>query len=413
MANVPFSNQYSWIRENTIRLGNLTQPRLVPEVIVSLNRLINKFEHKKVIIDFEEVTSVYPFPLIPIVGYIEYFKTVMNVEFEYVNVEGYLKHINISEPLKANIIDKNFTGSSLDRIWSFRNSTDISTLTTAIIKDLRRSHLCQDGVLDAIKWGINEVMDNVIQHSQTDVGFVMAQAQKGMKTINVCIFDYGRGIYKSLKGSEYNPRSAIDAISMAVKEGVTRDRSVGLGNGLWGLFNMVSLNDGSLIIISGNGGIDFHNQGQESTTLKDIVLLNKYNQATTLNFRLNLEKPISIVQALNGQDVTDLYIDNLYDDYNRIVYPINSIASGTGTRESAKEIQNEVMNIFFRERKKITLDFAEVGIITSSFADELICKLIDQYGFIQFQMMFEITNMNKEVRGIVEKALKQRLGTGS
>jgi hypothetical protein len=77
-------------------------------------------------------------------------------------------------------------------------------------------------------------MDNVLQHSNQPFGYVMGQIHQTSKHIAFCIFDPGIGIFNTLKGSVHAPRSHLDAITLAIKEGVTRDKAVGQGNGMWG-----------------------------------------------------------------------------------------------------------------------------------------------------------------------------------
>ena len=73
-------------------------------------------------------------------------------------------------------------------------------------------------------------------------------------------------------------------------------------------------------------------------------------------------------------------------------------------------MKNELINIYNANKSKILIDFADVGIISSSFADELIGKLIDEIGFYQLQSIFQIVNMNKSIQLIFESSLKKRLG---
>ena len=82
-------------------------------------------------------------------------------------------------------------------------------------------------MLDSIEWALNEVMDNVIQHSNSSHGYVMGQLHTNRKYIAFTVFDTGQGIYNSLRQSEHAPRNSIDAITLAIKEEVTRDKKIG------------------------------------------------------------------------------------------------------------------------------------------------------------------------------------------
>ena len=255
-------------------------------------------------------------------------------------------------------------------------------------------------------------MDNVIQHAGIETGFIMAQLDKKNSHLNVCIFDYGMGIYKTLRDSVYKPKSAVDAITVAIKEGVTRDKKIGQWNGLWSLYNIVSQNDGKLSIISGKGGLLFSDSGKISRACNEMVILNKYNQSTSISFHFDLDKEISIKEALKGYEVVDMSIEDMKGDFGDIIYKIANVGSGTGTRESGKKIKNELINIYMSEKRRIVIDFEGVGIVSSSFADELISKLIDEMGFYQYQSIFQLKNMNSNIQTIFESSLKKRISNG-
>ncbi len=404
-----FRNYNCWIKDNTFKFGNLTNQRLVPEFINSIKRLYYKFGHKKIILDFEEVGTVFPYPTAAIAGYIDYFFRNHEIEFELINTSRYLNHIHLNDPQSVDKKKVNRYKDCLDNIWKFHNSEEVNLLVNGILANIRRTMECEPGVLDACTWGLNETMDNVIQHAETNCGFAMATIHKKTKNINVCIFDYGIGIYRSFKNSEneYNPRSAADAISLAIQEGTTRNKSVGQGNGLWGLYNIVNLNSGHMGIISGKGGLSL-NKGNMKT-FKEIIVLSKDQQATTVNFHLNLNNDISIKEALGGEELIDLYIEEMEDEHDRLIFRIADTASGTGTRESGLKIKNEVINLYKKAKKTIIIDFADVGIISSSFADEFIGKLVAELGFYQFQSIFTLINMNTTIQAIVQRALSQRV----
>jgi len=403
-----FSHHNCWMKENTLRIGNLTSQRLVPEFIISLNRLVHKFNHKHIILDFEEVDTIYPYPTTALAGYIDYFTSTGGVEFEYINVPKYLGHFNFQKPVLASkeTIVKNT--KCLDHIWKFQDSSGVYLLVEGILSNLRRAIECEPGIFDAVSWGLNEVMDNVIQHSEVGVGFVSAVVHKQTRCINICVFDYGKGIYQSLKESkEYNPRTAADAISLAVKEGVTRDKSIGQGNGMWGLYNMVNLNSGKMSIISGRGGLSLSNN--KANSYGGIIILNRAQQATAVSFYLDLSQDISIRDALGGHELIDLYIEEMEDDFDRIVYKVSESELGVGTRESGELLRTEVKNIVKKSGKPIIIDFENIGMISSSFADEFLGKLIVELGFFQYQKLFTLANMNETVQSITQRSISLRM----
>lgn len=404
-----FRNYNSRTYDNVIRPFNLTNKRLIPEIINSLKRLHFKFGHKKIVFDLQQIEKVFPYPTVPIAGYIHYFQESLNVEFEFINVPTYLRKIHFLSPDDINKTTTGLGTNFLDRIWLFHTSTDVHLLVNGFLSSIRKSCTVEEGILQACEWGLNEIMDNVIQHSNENVGFVMAQVLKDSNILKVSIFDYGQGIFESLRHSSYKPRHATDAISLAVQEGVTRDKKIGQGNGMWGLYNIINLNDGTLQITSGKGNLNFINRIKTTESSNDIIMLSPRQQSTSINFDLQLNNPISMKEALGGYEPIDMFIENLEDEFDRIIYKIIEQSSGTGTRQSGERIRNEIINIYKSSKKPVILDFQGIGIIASSFADELIGKLVQELGLFQFQAAFPMKNMNSTIQAIVQRSLSQRL----
>jgi hypothetical protein len=357
----------------------------------------------------EGVKKVFPYPTVPVAGYIHYFKEKLGVDFEFINAPTYLRKIHFLSP---DDIDKTTTGigtNFLDRVWLFHSSDDVHSLVNGFLASIRKSITVEDGILQACEWGLSEIMDNVIQHSMEDTGFIMGQVLKESQILKISIFDYGQGIFQSLKNSSFRPRNASDAISLSVQEGVTRDKKIGQGNGMWGLYNIINLNDGVLQIISGKGVLNFVNRKKVTESYQNIIMLNKYKQSTAVNFDIKLNKVISMKEALGGYEPIDMFLENLEDEFDRIIYKIIEQSSGTGTRQSGLRIKNELLNIYKSAKKPVIIDFEGVVIISSSFADELIGKLVSELGLFQFQAAFPMKNMNPTVQAIVQRSVSQRL----
>lgn len=407
--NTYFKNYNCAVYENVLKPYNLTNKRLIPEVINGLKRLHFKFGHDKIIIDLERIEKVFPYPTVPVAGYIHYFKEELNVDFEFINVPSYLKKIHFLSPDEINKTTTGQGSSFLDRVWLFHSSDDVHTLVNGFLSSIRKSCTVEEGILQACEWGLNEIMDNVIQHSDVNTGFVMGQVLKDSRILKISIFDYGRGIFQSLRNSIHRPRNASDAISLAIQEGVTRDQKVGQGNGMWGLYNIINLNDGNLQIISGKGGLNYVNRNKRTESYQNIIMLNHDKQSTAVNFDIRLSNSVSMKEALGGYEPVDLFIENLEDEHDRVIYKIIEQSSGTGTRQSGLRIKNELINIYKSAKKPVIIDFEGVGIIASSFADELIGKLITELGLFQFQAAFPMKNMNPTIQAIVQRSVSQRL----
>lgn len=344
----------------------------------------------------------------PISGVIEYYRSKgfkINVTYPK---NGYVRHTRFWSPLSIESCADAEKYYPFDKVWTFESSEGVNTLVSAFVLELRKSDIIEDGVLAGIEWCINEVMDNVLQHSCAGKGYVMAQLHKQSKIFAFCVFDAGIGIYNSLKSTKHHPEKPIDAITLALQEKVTRDEQIGQGNGLWGLSSIVSTAKGMMEISSSGAKYTF-SQGRVSTTKEGGFVLSKALGTSYLDVRLNYDNSVNITEALGGYTPCDFWLENLEDENNNYILKVSELSSGTGTRQSAIKLRNIAMNISTNKRKIVIFDFHGVNLISSSFADELIGKIIQEKGFSYFISAFRIRNLTAVNAGILNRSVEQRM----
>ena len=70
----------------------------------------------------------------------------------------------------------------------------------------------------------------------------------------------------------------------------------------------------------------------------------------------------------------------------------------------------DIINLITESKRKIRIDFSGVGVVSSSFADECIGRLVNEMGFIEFQRIISISNANENTEAIINKAVMKRIG---
>lgn len=367
----------------------------------------SKRGYKDFILDFSKVQGgVYPNVCVPLAGLLEYYQIDRNYSFQYKEVPNFLSITNTLKPLVIEDNDQH-RKSPLNIVWKFSNADEVFSLVNSYLDFVSKSAICQNGVIQGLEWCLNEIMDNVLQHANTTYGYVMGQIHSGSQHIAICIYDCGQGIFNSLRNSVHTPTDTVDAITIALKEGITRDKSIGQGNGMWGLNNIVRSNSGLLNITSGSGFISI--RADETKTSNQVPFLSSSNNCTTVDFQIDFDKGISIADALGGDEPTNFRIENLEDEKNNLIYKLAEKTSGTGTRQSGVAIRNEVINISNQTTQVIVLDFNGVSLISSSFADEFIGKLIIEFGFVGFMQRFRLIGMNETIQAITNRSVYQRI----
>jgi hypothetical protein len=384
---------------------NLTNPKVVSEFIDILNETLNLY-NKNLILNFKKVKAAFPNVSVPISGIIENM-SLRGINFEFYYLTEYLKEISVKTPLRIQENKELAKKASLDKIWRFDSADDIYLLINSFVNELSRIIVCEKGVLEGFEWSINEVLDNVLQHSGKSFGYVMGQVHPKSKHFVFCVYDTGQGIYSSLLSSAvFTPKNPVEALMLAVKEGVTRDKKIGQGNGLWGLHQIVGENTGILNLTSNSACYNLTNN--EFKTFDHVPEL-PFDNGCIVDFQLDYDKEISISKALGGYEPVNSKLESFEDDIGNIIIALHDIESGVGTRKSGERIRNELINIYKQSSKNITLDFENINIISSSFADELMGKLVTEFGFYGFNNIFKLKNMNSNVQSIVQRSVAQRM----
>lgn len=89
-----------------------------------------------------------------------------------------------------------------------------------------------------------------------------------------------------------------------------------------------------------------------------------------------------------------------------MIVKLKDFGTSLGSRVLGKEVSNV---IDFEKEDEIILDFDEVKMITSSFADEVIGKNCAKLGLHNFFKKVQIINTSEQTKLILKKAIMDRL----
>ncbi len=395
--------------QDVIYIRKLNHSRVVSEFIKAINDGQKK-GYDDFQINFSEIDAAFPNAVTPIAGILEYLKE-NRISFDFDGIPQIIIQNKMLKPAFYIKSPQSETNRILNKVWKFSTSDDVAKLVDTYINELQKCDRFHKGMLDSVEWALNEVMDNVIQHSDSNHGYVMGQLHTNRKYIAFTIFDTGQGIYNSLRQSVHAPRNTIDAITLAIKEEVTRDKKIGQGNGLYGLHSIIKQGKGRLVITSGTGSYMYNNG--DVKTFDRIPQLSKISPCTIVDFQLDYSVDLSLDKALvfrgKQYNIINLRIESLEDEQGYVVYKIKEHAEGTGTREAAIRVKNEIFNILQTKPKIIILDFEGVAVVSSSFADELIAKLLLELGLFQFNNIIKLKGLDNSQQNILQRSVIQRL----
>lgn len=351
----------------------------------------------------------YPNVCVPLAALMDWYKS-KGLEFrcQFLGINNYVEHTCLTEPLQAeNMMNSAELLFPLDKVWKYNSAEGENALVTAVVNAIRENIEVEKGVINSIEWCLNEVMDNVLQHSISGIGYMMGQVHKEKKRVSLCVFDMGVGIYGSLKKSKHCPSTPLDGLTMALQEKVTRDEDIGQGNGMWGLKRIIDDNGGNLTIESNSAVFRCRGEKTETKKVQNYVAGN-FSNGTLVDFQLDISNSINIVNALNGYEPVDFWLEEHETD-DKLYFSIQKDSVGTGTRIAAKKLKNIIFNSLKEGNKRVILDFDGVNVVSSSFADELIGKIIAEKGFIYFMHYFELKNVSPLNIGVINRSVEQRM----
>jgi hypothetical protein len=272
-------------------------------------------------------------------------------------------------------------------------------------------------VLTGLEWSVNEITDNVLVHAESSVGgLVQALTQRNNRRVNFVVADPGRGILASMREGFPELQNDAEAIGEAIKKGVTRDKSVGQGNGLAGTLRVATMSGGSFSILSGCGIVDVYVDSETREYGDHIATVPsaEHYQGTVVSVELDTSSALRIEDALGFQSPDWEPFDYIDADYTAsdgraLVVRLADETAGFGLRRAGAPLRMKCLNLLRSDRLPLVLDWEGVPLVSSSFADEAIGKLYAELGPLTFGARVRCTNMEPLVKSLVETAIVQRM----
>ncbi len=263
--------------------------------------------------------------------------------------------------------------------------------------------------LAAIEWALNEITDNVMNHAESEMGgLVQLSNMKAANRVEFVVSDPGLGICTTVKTGNPEIRSDTEALSRAVREGVTRDKKFGQGNGLFGTFEAAQVGSGYLHVHSGYAGLNWSHGKLHSRS--ESVPVN----GTLVVAGLDLSDPDALGAALRfgGERYEPLdYVETHFElpDQDVLVVSMRDEVDSFGSRKAGEPLRTKIRNLIeMNPGHRVVIDMTDVPLVSSSFADEVFGKLFVNIGAIRFMRALDIRGMSAFVAGLVDRAILQR-----
>jgi anti-sigma regulatory factor (Ser/Thr protein kinase) len=416
MEKMRFTNCYLKKQNRTIYFTQKINAYSVLQFCSAVNYFLS-LNLNQLTIDFRKVQKVFPNGMLPVICSID--------ELRDLGIKIYIKlpddddirklfrSVNWAHFLSPTQFEK--SDSTYDRHLVTRRFETAEQQLKAVndfMDVVLRSMTIPKDIISGLEWSINEITDNVLNHSNSKHGgIIQASSHYKEKKIVFAVADSGRGILKSMQEGYPDLRTELDAIGEAIKAGVTRNPKFGQGNGLAGSLKIATLTGGSFEIISGNGRFTI----TQEQTLRRALKGSKFN-GTLVSGEINIVDDFSISKALDFNqnfkyiplDIIDLKYEMA--DSDCLLLKMKEETTGFGSRKSGVQIRTKVMNLISaKPNYPIIIDWDGVPVISSSFADEFIGKLFLELGAMTFSSIVKNKGMESLIRNLLDKAVSQRL----
>jgi hypothetical protein len=259
------------MKEYTLHIKEIAKSH--NQTISVCNSLINQYKTDpdiNLIIDFNDCEFIYPdyaILLLCTIKYIEHLGHVVtgNIRLStdkkviiYLAKMNFFANLNVTLPIGI----PKFNPNNAVQIQKYTSENQLTVLNS-ILKVLYTKGSINENVYTGLDYCFNEILDNVLNHTEEKIGWVVAQYFGNLNSIRLIVCDFGMGIHKSLN-LKHN-YTEEEAITKCIESGVTNGK--GQGHGLYATSSFIKQNKGWLSLISGNKKL---NVNEIETVIEDI-----------------------------------------------------------------------------------------------------------------------------------------------
>lgn len=373
--------------------------------------------HKRIILDFSNVKSAFPNGMVPIIATMDLLRD-QGVEIlcslpKDKDTSRLFIFTNWAHLISPEHFKEEITKHNRHLIAKrFKTSDEQQNVVNEFMDVVMRNMNVSRDVISGLEWSINEITDNVLNHSKAENGgIVQVSTYPKNNSVSFAIADAGVGILQTLKEAIPTLYSDIEALGEAVKAGVTRNNDLGQGNGLAGTLRIATMSEGSFAITSGQAYM--HVFGDDSKRLKRKEY--EFFQGTLVVAEIKTNTSFTISEALGFEGYSDctpvdIIEQNYENEYNSMSIDVTKESTGFGNRNAGRQLRQKVKNLLnANPTMPIIINWTGVPLISSSFADEFLGKLFVEMGAMSFGARIRNSGMEALIRSLLDKAISQRL----
>src|SRR5690606_21784323 len=132
-------------------------------------------------------------------------------------------------------------------------------------------------------------------------------------------------------------------------------------------------------------------------------------QGTLVTVTLPTGAEINVSEALWGHVPVPAFEPQYVTDHG-VRFVVAMEASNFGNRHTGERLRNKLSNLAtLHEDEPVIVDFDGIDLMSASFADEFIAKLVKQHGHVRFFGRFRFLNLSEFAATTLDQVIAQRL----
>ncbi len=290
------------------------------------------------------------------------------------------------------------------------DSHSLNEVYQQVLKTLTSHFEIEISVLQALSYCFYEILDNVHIHSGKPLGTAITHFDSEKEVLRVLVADDGMGIRQSLMENEkFRNITEADAIRMCIEDSVTDGK--GMGFGLYATSRLMRdvglkfiLHSGNHKLIHKNGKTDVIENGfwQGTIVYMEICTSREIDPNDVVDHRTDAE------EQYNEAFVETDELETLWTNgTSTSEIKFNTIATDFGTREMGRNIREKLLSLL-EDKSCIALDFTGVNVVSNSFADECIAKLLLHMPLSSLKQHITFRGLNPVAERSILVALQRR-----
>lgn len=385
-----------------------------PRLISALHQVVSKAGYPDVILDLQSLSTLTHSVVPPLAAHLRWLVRDKKVEFDYIPprqnaVAAQITNLGLAHYIEHRKFDKPKITSSGASLLQFLDQSEREIAVDKVIRSaLRKTDLSRQNIA-ALEWAVNEITDNVLSHADSKIGgFLICHKLARHNILEFTVADAGIGIARSLR-----IQNACEALERAIQEGVTRNKSTNQGNGLYGTYQIALASSGVFVLTSGHASLFVAKNGEMH--IRDETIPYK---GTFVVCQIDCSNPKLIERALviagRPHSPPFDYIERKHESGTGVLkVQARELCNTFGSRQSGIEARRYITNLLATdESARLEIDFDDIFVISSSFADEVFGKLFVELGPLRYMRRISLLNVAPAVEGLIDRAITLRAQTG-